>query len=88
MSETDKDILRVIGVIVLIIGLLVFGIWRLDQKSKAISIRKCQEASERIGLPSRYIDGTCYIEIAEGLWVREYDVKYNLEHVDQERIAR
>jgi len=47
---------------------------------------ECIEAAQLIGLPTKYEHDACFVEIADGLWIREEEIKYNLRFVDVEKI--
>ena len=81
MSKDDGVFTVGIGLVIISL-LLAFLIWGIP----AIDRRQCEVGSTRIGLPSRYVHGSCYIEIADGLWVRDCEVVYNLRYVDVERV--
>jgi len=81
MSKDDDSIFVAVGVLV-IVGVIAFLVWGIP----AIDRRQCEVDSVRMGLPSRYVHGSCYIEIADGLWVRDCEVVYNLRYVDVERV--
>ena len=83
-----KEIVKIGASVILCASLFIGAIVLANQLAKYVDTRDCAKLSFEIGLPTKYEHSSCYIEIADGRWVSRYQVIYNLEHVDVEKVRR
>ena len=72
-----SSIFAVVGIVVLIAG-GIFVVNRLDNYLGTKFERECVELGEMIGLNTRLLGSTCYIEIEPNTWVAKYNAVYYL----------
>ena len=77
MSEGKSGIVAVVFIVVVVAALVIGVIFE--------SISDCKNLSEDTGRETQYRSGSCYIEIAPGLFVEELEVVYYLDHVEPVR---
>ena len=70
-----------VGILValIIIGIIIGVGWTL----RTSNVRNCAAKSEQSGYPTKYERSQCLVEIAPSLWVRDWEVVYYLDHVEQ-----
>ena len=77
MTDTKWAIMVVI-LIITVAGIIFVG-------SDALATHDCNVLSDNAGRQTQYRGGTCYIEIAPGMFVLPSDVVYWLDHVEPVR---
>ena len=78
MSDDLLSSILTIVVIAVVIAGAVFVFGRLNDRLDTAREEVCVELSKMIGLNTRYLGSTCYIEIEPNTWVVKYDAVYHL----------
>jgi len=70
-----KDWQIMILIVVIVVSVFVL----VGVGASAYSRRCCERLAENIGRDTRYVSGTCRVEVCDGVWLGEYEVVYQLD---------
>jgi len=75
MKNWQKTLVAIVIIAGIVVGFVRFA--------HVVNVRGCAAKEEQSGRSTEYVRGTCLVEIASGLWVRDWEVVYYLDHVQQ-----
>ena len=80
MKDWQKRLLFVVimmGVIAGIVALI-----------HTVATRDCVVLEKQTNYSTKYVRGSCFVEIAPGLWIRDWEVIYYLDHIEQGGVSQ